>query len=153
MKESIGFTFTLNIIIIFIFIAFAILMGIMSYSKAYRVNSKIVNAIEKCEGYNDCAEAEINRMLSNIGYMATDRECRERNGVEPSDKLDNFNYCVYKINNNTLRSNEENEYYRYDRYEVVTYMVIEFPIVDRIRIPLTNRTDMIYRFPNDRRGD
>lgn len=153
MRESIGFTFTLNIIIIFIFIAFAILMGIMSYSKAYRVNSKITNAIEICEGYNDCAENEINRVLANVGYGEIGRECRRRDNIDPIARRGNFDYCVYQIENNEPRSDEEHEYYHYDRYEIVTYMVIDFPIVDRIRIPLKNRTDMIYRFPNDRRGE
>ena len=72
MKESIGYTSTLNIVIIFILISFAILMAIMSYSRAFKINNRIMNEIEKCEGYNTCTVKEIDRILTNYGYYTAD---------------------------------------------------------------------------------
>ena len=46
MNQSVSYTYLLNIIIIFILVAFMVLMGTLSYTKAFRVNSKIANAIE-----------------------------------------------------------------------------------------------------------
>ena len=64
MKESISYTFLLDIIIVFIAISFFAIISIMSYSKAYRVNSKIVNAIEINEGYNRYATERIEQTIS-----------------------------------------------------------------------------------------
>ena len=41
MNQSVSYTYLLNIIIIFILVAFMVLMGTLSYTKAFRVNSKI----------------------------------------------------------------------------------------------------------------
>lgn len=68
MKESISYTFLLNIIIIFIFTCFAIIMGIFSYYKAFRANTIISSAIEKYEGYNCASKEEIERNLNTISY-------------------------------------------------------------------------------------
>ena len=64
MKQSISTSFMLNIVIIFIILVFAFLAGTLSYTKAFRVNSKIVNELEKYEGYNDLSKREIDRILN-----------------------------------------------------------------------------------------
>lgn len=150
-------TQTLNIIIVFILITFAILMGIMSYSKAFRTNSRIVKSIEMCEGYNECSETQINSFLSNLGYSRNQIVCPARDDLEALSKNNGFDYCVYKIDENEeiqgskgYCTNDQREC-GYDRYRVVTYMVVDFPLIDRIRIPVFNITDWIYRFPNDRK--
>ena len=68
MKESISYTFVLNIIIIFIFICFAIIMGIFSYYRAFKANTIIINSIERNEGYNCISAQEAGQKLNNIGY-------------------------------------------------------------------------------------
>ena len=55
MKETIASTYLYTIIIIFLLIVFGFAGGLITYQKAYKVNSKIANAIEKAEGYNDNA--------------------------------------------------------------------------------------------------
>ena len=52
MKESISYTYLLNMMLVFIFVSFSVLLCVFSYSKAFRVNSKIAGALEKAEGYN-----------------------------------------------------------------------------------------------------
>lgn len=68
MKESISYTFLLNIVIVFIFVCFAIIMGILSYYRAFRANEAIIESIEKYEGYNCASQTEISRKLNGIGY-------------------------------------------------------------------------------------
>lgn len=138
MKESISYTFLLNIIITFIVISFFVIMCIMSYTKAFRVNSKIVNAIEISEGYNKVAEPEINRILTSYGYQKINVTCQPKEGqkaigydgqVLPNDKADN-GVCVYKFKNGD----------KYN-YGVVTYMTFDFPIINQlVRIPVYTRT-------------
>ena len=66
MRESIGSIALYNIIIIFMVIVFGFAGGIMTYQKAYKVNSKIAAALEKSESYNDISINEINRVLGNL---------------------------------------------------------------------------------------
>ena len=51
MREGIGSVFLYNIIIVFIVITFGFLSASLSYMKAFKVNGKIANALEKYEGY------------------------------------------------------------------------------------------------------
>lgn len=138
MKQSISYTFLLNIIIVFIVISFFVIMCIMSYTKAFRVNSKIVNAIEISEGYNKVAKPEIERVISNYGYPKDNITCPEREGKRAigydgnyltSDKSTDGT-CVYYFENGDKYS-----------YGVLTYMTFDIPIVEYlIRIPVYTRT-------------
>ena len=152
MKESIGYTVTLNIIIIFILVTFAVIFGIVSYSKAYRANSKIVNAIEKYEGYNSLSLIEINNNLTSLGYSPrgnTPIKCKAtRNGgtlVEDSSFKSTdeilFNYCVYK--------HTSDGDYKHMSYGVVTYLEVDFSFFGtKLRLPVYAKTRRIYIFSN-----
>ena len=59
MKESIGYTVTLNIVITFIIIVFAFLSAALIYFKSNKVSNVITETIEKYEGYNVYAKNEI----------------------------------------------------------------------------------------------
>ena len=132
MKESISYTFLLNIIIIFIVISFFAIMNIMSYTKAFRTNSKVVNAIEIYEGYNG-ATSEINRVLTNFGYQRKNITCPKKDGQTAINGVDGNSsdgICVYLFDNGDKYS-----------YGVITYMTFDFPIVNQIiRIPVYTRT-------------
>ena len=96
MKQSIGLTYTLNFIIVFIVITFAFLFGIMSYYKAFKVNSRISNAIENHEGYNSLSKAEIDNSLNAIGYKKGIESCSTREYKKKnynSNCSNNINYC------------------------------------------------------------
>ena len=68
MRESISYTFLLNIVILFIVVCAAIIAGIFSYNRAFRASTIISAAIEKYEGYNCLSKEEIARKLQTISY-------------------------------------------------------------------------------------
>ena len=100
MKETIASTYLYTIIIIFLLIVFGFAGGLITYQKAYKVNSKIANAIEKAEGYNDISITEINRVLGTMGYRGNDNKvCPERNDgtlITDSSNIPSYKYCVYQ---------------------------------------------------------
>lgn len=146
MREGIGSVFLYNIIIIFIVITFAFILGIMSYAKAFRVNSKLVNAIETYEGYNELSAKEIARTLNNYGYKKGTIDCPNRNGkqsLETITSYGNYQYCVYAY---TIDNNHYN-------YGVLTYMNLDLPIIGKlINIPVFAKTDTIYYFTIDNKN-
>ena len=139
MRESIGNTFLYNIVILFIVIVFAILAGTLTYYKAFKVNTKIINSIEKFEGYNNLAVSEINNTLTTIGYMAKDRhKCpNTKNGGTLQTENQRFRYCVYYF--------DEGE--RYYSYGVITYITLDIPIVNMfLQIPIYTKSNLIFEF-------
>lgn len=145
MKQGIGSIALYNIIIIFIVITFAILAGTMSYSKAFKVNNRIINAIEEHEGYTGAAAESINAYLSGIGYQYdSSGKCSTRRGVEPMQAIEpkNHRFCVYPYELNTRFHNG-----KYYKFGVVTYIYLDFPIVGQfIRIPVYGETNRIFCF-------
>ena len=142
MKESLGSTFLYNIIIVFLAIIFAILAATLTYYKAYKVNTRIINSIEKYEGYNALSIQEINNTLTSIGYMnKDDHKCpNTKNGAAlatPESKQ--FRYCVYY--------HQKDKDDRHYSYGVMTYITLDIPIVSTfLQIPIYTRTNRIYRF-------
>ncbi len=136
MNQSVSYTFLLNIIITFILLTFMVLMATLSYTKAYRVSSKIADAIEACEGYNKCSIPEINRVMNNYGYQRISGSCPKKDGVAGTSY---GGYCIYVFNNDG-----DNKHYSYG---VMTYMYIDMPIISNlVKIPVYARTDRIYDF-------
>lgn len=143
MREGIGSIALYNIIIIFIVVTFAILAGTMSYSKAFKSNNRIINIIEKYEGYNGIAAEKIDLFLSSIGYQAEPgTKCPKRNGNEAMDKSLNPNYrfCVYPYVEETSAYND-----RYVTYGVVTYIRMDV-LGFAIRIPVYGKSNRVFCF-------
>lgn len=147
MKESIGLTATLNIVIIFLFIAFAFILGTMSYSKAFRASSMITNALERYEGYNLLSKHEIDRNLNTLGYMSGNGEnCPKTRtsslGVGELVTLDEQQYkeyCIYFFDNDGDK--------RHYSYGIVTYITFEFNVFGMTwKFPIYNHVRRIYRF-------
>ncbi len=149
MRESLGSVALYNIIIVFIVVTFAILAGTMSYSKAFKVNNRIINAIEKYEGYNKLSANEIDQQLMSIGYqtVVNRRSCPMRNGYNAlavnADSLnDNYEFCIYAM---PVATREWNG--RYVEYGVVSYINIDFPVFHYwFKIPVYNVTRKIFKF-------
>ena len=141
MVSSIGHAFLYNLVIFFIIVIFAFISGTLSYYKAFKVNNRIVHAIEKFEGYNEMSKAEIDRILSSFGYSLEDANCKEKyNNMFLVDALEyNYNYCVY-IETETPKVNN------YYSYGVLTYMKLDLPIINILNIPVFTRTNKIYKF-------
>ena len=146
MKKSIGGAMLFNIVIIFLIVVFAILAGTLSYTKAYRMNSKIINALERHEGYNAYSKQEIENILETMGYLKGSTKCPEKklNGVigsaQPGDR---YQYCVYLFDNDIAQFDKNRQYYSYGE---MTYMTFNLPIIGTIRIPIFGKTNRIYRF-------
>lgn len=140
MKQGMGSVFLYNIIIVFIVLIFAFLAATISYSKAFRVNSRISNSIEKYEGYNTLAVKEINKNLNTIGYrIGNSNGCAgEKNGGTLITNGDNgYKYCVYQFKIDK----------RYYSYGILTYMDMEIPLIQQtLKIPVYSKTNKIYRF-------
>ena len=151
MSGPVGHTFIYNLIIIFIVIVFGFLAGTMSYYKAFKINNRIVSAIEKFEGYNDSANggsiSEIDKILKSFGYSIEKIECpteyKNMQLVESSKQqtINPYKYCIYIDNSKPTKGT-------YYTYGVLTYMNIDLPFVNRINIPVFTKTNRIYKFTN-----
>lgn len=139
MRESIGSTYLYNIIIVFIVIVFAFLAGTLSYAKAFKVNTKIVDSIEKYEGYNNLAVGEIDSKLNTLGYrVGSNSNCPTKDGQTAITSIStNHRYCVYEF--------DEGKGYR--SYGVITYISIDMPIIGGLlQLPIYSRTIRMYNF-------
>ena len=147
MKEATGGTFLVYWISIFMIITFAFLTATLSYMKAYKINARIVNAIEKFEGYNRLSNDEIDSKLRLWAYQTESsplKDCPTVKGQQPINDLSlnqHFAYCVYEF-----KHGESNKY-KYYNYGVRTYIYIELPIVHRLlKVPVYSETERIYYF-------
>lgn len=151
MRESIGSTFLYNIIFIFIILVFGLLAATLSYYKGYKVNYRILKAIQNESGYNSKSFDEIERVLNGLGYThetnGIQNTCPEKRGslsrvILPS-KTTNYLYCVYYNPNDTNSREKDNSYYSYG---VVTYIYIDLPIVGQFKVPVYTKGKRIYKF-------
>lgn len=147
MRESIGSVFLYNIIIVFIVITFGFLSASLSYMKAFKVNGKIANSLEKYEGYNMLSDQEIAQTLNTIGYRVETPECdakiHNKMTYQPVDagSYKDHEYCLYEYING---SDFEGGYFSYG---IVTYIHLDIPIVGGIfKIPVYSETESIFRF-------
>ena len=177
MKESISYSFLLNIVILFIFTSFAIVMGVLSYYKAFKANTIITETIEKYEGYNCVSAEEIERKLNSIGYNTPfNVTC---NGKGDNCMTDvNQNYAVISYNLDIKTSSDKSNMIKYSKYfgdeeryknmnstyqcnengcatnkhyqyGVYTYMYVDAPVISSvIRLPFFSKTDIMYEFRN-----
>lgn len=134
MREGIGSAFVYTIVIIIVGIIILLIVGSIGYSKAFKVNQRIIDIIEANDGYDDTAEAEVSAALSNIGYKIVsnaDRNCPNVPNAEMLISKLNYDYCVYRHTDNK----------RGDYYTVITYMYFDFPVIgDYVKLKVSNQT-------------
>lgn len=142
MKESIGSTASLNIVLVFLAVVFAFIAASLSYYKAFKVNNIIVNSIEKYEGFNDKAIAEIDVKLDSIGYKRINLSCSNepilynKRYYNLVDKESGKGICIY------FNQNQENKTYS---YLVVTFMTIDLPVIKNfMNFPIKTVTNEMY---------
>lgn len=155
MKESVGYTVTLNIIITFIIIIFTFISAALIYFKSNKVSNIITDAIEKYEGYNSLSDKEMAVKLASVGYNKSNIKCAtsvnssEKNKTKcslirtlpnaTSANAGKNGYCVYLCN--------EGEYYY---YKIRTNMMINIPIINNIlNIPIYSNTNRLFDFENN----
>lgn len=147
MREGIGSVFLYNIIIVFIVITFGFLSASLSYMKAFKVNGKIANSLEKYEGYNELSDKEIAETLSTIGYrIVGEMECPsiKKFGVELTpvpEGINNTNkmheYCLYEYK---IKEG-------YFTYRIATYIHLDIPIIGGMfKLPVYSETEPIFKF-------
>lgn len=145
MSGPIGHTYIYNIIILFVVIVFAFLAGTLSYYKAYKVNNKITNSIEKYEGYNSLSKAEIEQNLLSLGYQQGTPNCNatykgmQLVTVEGSPEI--YNYCIYV----DVTNPNSGTYYTYG---ILTRMSIDLPLIDKMTLPVFTKANPIFKFTN-----
>lgn len=130
MRSAIGNALLTNLVIIFVSIVILFFVGILAYSKAYKVKNRIINYIESKESYNTNDVEELNEDLKSAGYQLTSKsKCS-------SDNLNKtaYNYCVYRV------ELKDKKYY----YKVVTYVHFEFPVIGSIiNVPVKGETKIL----------
>ena len=113
-----------------------LLVGSIGYSKAFKVNNRIVDIIEANDGYNAVAEGEVFEALSGIGYRVEsvvtcpplDASYGAATAIRPTL---NYDFCVYEHTDNV----------RGVYYTVLTYMYFDFPVIgSKLKLPIYNQT-------------
>ena len=142
MKQSVGGSYMIYFISIFILIVFAFLIGIMNYMKAFKVNSAIANALENYEGFNTFASAEINNKLGTLGYRSGINSidmCSKyiHSGKIKKSPVVNYEACITEL------SSKRSGYFKYG---IVTFIYIDLPMIDEIKIPIYSESNDIYDF-------
>lgn len=158
MRESISYTFLLNIVIVFISVCAAIILGVFSYYRAFRANTIIVSEIEKYEGYNCLSKASIASKLESIGYkvpFASDCKSDDSNCSRSTDGYAIVSYNLDYSNNATKAFSDnmnanyssDGSYTRLYQYGVYTYMYVDIPVVNGLfKLSYYSRTSPLYEF-------
>ncbi len=130
-----------NLIVIFVGIIVLFFVGIIAYSKAYRVKNRVIEILEKYNTvnindtvYSQSIRSEIENSLSGMGY-------RLANGNKKCDIRDvsgtDYDVCIYYY---TVSSDKNQGFY----YDVVTYVHFEFPVIgDLLSIPVRGQTKIL----------
>lgn len=161
MKEAIANAGVFNLVIMFVIILLAFFIGSLSYSKAFKVKNKIVEEIEKDQGYtmgtDDSTESRVEDWIKSIGYRQNTGDSRNSDVCKSSvsgnggndgtliNTTGDYQYCVYEFNTCTEKSDKAKcgKYYR-----VITYMYFDVPIISSlIKIPVNGET-MIFNEVN-----
>jgi len=134
MKEAIGTSFVFNMMMVFVGVMIALLVGSLAYSKGFKIRNRIIDIVQKYEGYNDYAKEEIDKNLADIGYkLSKNNKCRERNGVTATQDSD-YRYCIYRYDTS-----------KGPYYGVTVFITIDIPIIgDFVEIPLYGETRILF---------
>jgi len=144
MKEAIGNSMVFNFIIIFTSIFIVLMIGSLSYTKAFKVRNRIIDIIESHQGYNQEASDEIDENLRAIGYSMVDSSCGEHNGVSPMTNNSVYPYCIYEHSSTDNVGGISIQKGKY--YGVKVFIKIDIPLIGGfIKIPLYGETRVIIR--------
>ena len=146
MKEALGISQLYTFVIVFVSIIMLLLIGSLSYSKAFKIKTRILEIIETNKGFNkenkEKVEDEINSFLKSVGYAINTRNnksCPTAKGSGAINTTNNFDYCIYSFD--TLRG----PYYR-----VTVFISYDIPVISAfLRIPVSGETRIIYDFNNE----
>ena len=128
MRDALGGTVNIVIIVMFIVIALGYITFNINYTKAFRVNDKIVSLYEQnkgnCGSASTCA-SQIKEYANHLGYQ-TDLSFTCPGGFSKQDNI----YCVKSVsvrNNGGIKETPDAEY-----YIIVTKTKFSIPIISNI---------------------
>lgn len=143
MRETIGGTWLTQLIIAFMFVFVAFLALSINYSKAFRVKNEVLSIIEKHDGINNDTIKTINNYLKNNGHIEMG-SCPNGsygiiingiNNYEPAVSNKRYNYCISKLNSNTLN------FPKRSYYDVKLFLKFNLPIIGNITtFPIEGQT-------------
>lgn len=141
MQEAFGGTFLLKIFMIF-FIIYVAFIGIaLNFAKIYRIKNNVINILEQYQYDMDNRDNgnvynNLEEYLNNVPYGFQDAQganfnnyCKRR--ASDGEKIDRTMYTRYGVC--TIQKGDVGKYY----YSVTVYYVIDFPILDLLKIPIT----------------
>lgn len=145
MRDAFGSSFVFNLIIVLVGLIMFILIGSLTYSKAFKVKNNIVNIIDRNGGYTNNAKLEIETFLNRIGYRVNgvtgNPACNKCEGKTTNcevltDRTNTLHrYCVYKYETN-----------RTVYYGVQSYMYFDVPVVGGfLEFPIYGETKSYYK--------
>lgn len=126
MRDAFGGVVNLAMIVIFLVLVTGYLAFNVNYTKAFRVKNYIITKFEQYEGSCDRIDSDCNKeiqsYIKSIGYH------------QPKVKLAGFNcdngYCFKEFK--AKESSEINDRGKQVYYRVVTQIIIDIPIVNKI---------------------
>ena len=128
----------LYLVVIFTSIVILLFVGLIAYSKAYKVKNRIIEVIERSETYGSNEVLELTEELKRAGYRsATKDQIRSKCGVQSLSYTKNAGhfYCVYLDNSSSEQGFS---------YEVVTYVHFDLPVVgDMLVFPVKGETKIL----------
>ena len=140
MKEAICNSYIFGLVIGLIGILFFILIGSLSYSRVFKIKTRIIEIIEKNNGYNEeSVKTEIDNYLKTVGYLVTRTADRgtcpvlnNNSAINTRDK--NYDYCIYRFDTN-----------KGPYYHVTAFISFDIPVISTyLRIPVSGETKIIY---------
>lgn len=134
MKEAIGTSMVFNLILIFISVFIILFVSSIAYSKGFKVRNRLIDIIEKYDGFTTEAQQEIDENLASIGYRMVDKPCGDHNGTMPVYNNSPYRYCVYQYNTS-----------KGDYYGVKVFIHFDFPLIGGfIEIPIYGETRVLF---------
>ena len=147
MRDAVGGSLLLNLVVIFTGIVIIFFVGIIAYSKAYKVKNRIIELVERNEGYPSSSEdaefeKEIITELSKVGYrvvserITNDKCSRDSSRGNCVNKNTTYYYYCVCEHSDSVSSGTS--------FEVITYVQFEFPVIgDLITFPVKGETKVL----------
>jgi len=137
VKEAVGSYFLTSIVIVFIVLFTGYICLSINTNKAYKVKDEIINIIQKNNGLDEEALAQIQDYMSKVGYRTQGKCNKSKNenftgyGVSGSASTDTRAvFCVRPIETSYSTSNGTKEQFpEATYYQIKVFFGIDLPIV------------------------
>ena len=133
MRASLGNSMLLSIVIVFISLIILVFIGVLSYSKAYRVKNGVIEILERYDTYdpNNAAENDaIRQYLKQVGYQIGSCSSTVTNNMANTG----YKLCIEKLDSS------DGGY----RFKVTAYVEYNFPIVNTaLSTPISGETRIL----------